>query len=249
MEQADQEQTENIEHDLNQQIETIRARLWQGDYDTQHEVILNRTHSEAVTLRNLPLQIRSMRLLGTLAYLAMNLDQARTYINRAMALAMRLQDTAEMLTLGANLGYIYRGKGDPQEAVRRFTPFIEKLDLIEITPQLSRSAVTALLRYVVCLVLSHDYDQAQTRLQQANQILKHYDETDLTPEESLGFSAYSAYARAVIAMARGDYDSARVQCQKYDDANRRLGRYSERLLGRLLLLRVELFTEPDEEAC
>ncbi len=248
MAQVEQTKTENNEQTLDQQIETIRARLWQGGYDSRHdEMLLNQAHEEAVKLKNTRMQIRVMRLLGTFAYLVMNLEQAQTYLNKALALALRLQDTAEMLNLGANLGILYRGRGDPQEAVRHFAPFIEKLDLVEVTPELARSAVTVLLRYVICLVLVHDYEQAQMRLEEASEILKQYDRTDITPEEALGFRSYSAYARAVIYMSRGEYDRAQQQCQEYDDVTRRLGSFPERLQGRLLVLRLGVLTAPDEE--
>lgn len=248
MAQSEQEKTETLEKYIDQQIEAVRARLWQGDYAAENEAILSHAHKEAVKLKNAHLQIRVMRLLGTMAYIVMNVEQAKTYLNKALGLALRLQDTAEMLNLGASLGFLYRGRGDPQEAVRRYEPFIEKLDLIEITPQLTRSAVTVLLRYVVCLVLVHDYEQAQIRLEEAQRILKRYDETNITPEDALGFRSYCAYSWAVIYMAQGEYGLAGEQCQEYDDVNRRLGSFTDRLLGRLLLLRLELLTVSDEES-
>lgn len=232
--------------EIDQQIESLGVRLWHGDYDHDVEQALQDAHERAASLNHLPLQTQALRLMGSLAYLVMNLEQARLYINKAQALALRLKDTAQMLSLGANLGFLHRAQGDPQAAIRHFQPFVDKLDLVEIKPGLVRPATTVLLRYIVCLVLAHEYDEAERRLGQAQALMAQYD-SSRHPDEAAGLRAYLAFSRASVYMERGDFERAREQCDAFERANRDLGRPADVVMTNLLYMRLDVLTDQPPE--
>lgn len=232
---------------LDEQIESIRARMWKGEYHEAIERKLHEAHNRAIQQGDMALQGQALRLLGTLAYLVMNLEQARTYINRAQALALRLKDTAEMLALGANLGFIYRAQGDAHAAIRHFQPFVDKLEMVEITPNLVRPAATVLGRYTVCLVLVHEYAEAEKRLRQLEPIMARYD-VEKNPEEAAAFRAYIAFCWASVHMERGEYKAARYHCDQLAASNRLLGRPADRVLTDLMYLRLTLLPPGSDEA-
>jgi len=243
----DQSEMWNLVAEIDEQIEVIRSRLWQGHYDEEIEQTLHEVHERASSLNHLPLQTQALRLLGSLAYMVMNLEQAREYTNKALALALRLQDTAEMLMLGARLGFSYRAQGQPEIALEKLQPFVDKLDLIEVTPHLVRSAVSVLLRYIICLLLVHDYERAEKRLQQVDLLMERYD-TRQYPAEAVAFIALLAYSWATVHYDREDHETAHEYCVAFDFATRKLGRQEDVVLVNMLYLREELLTDqPDEQ--